>query len=121
MSYVPADCLKVSGIFFYSTKTIIDKHSRASWYKLALKTGSSSSSAALYLYEQNQTSDSHHWVIYSFGSKTYQKVLAAVGDTVFRVLNPRPRRPSISDSSVKELETVSAASLQDKAVSVNRF
>lgn len=46
---------------------------------------------------------------------TYQKVFAAVGDTVFRVLNPRPSRPSMASSEVKELETVSATSLEDVA------
>lgn len=54
--------------------------------------------------------DDCHLLLDCFGY-IYQKVLAAVGETVFRVLNPRPRSPSMADSSVKELETSSATSL----------
>lgn len=91
-------------------------NSRASWFRLAQKTGSSRESRALDLQKISMSTtgdarsvlDSPRWRCHGGGA--YQKVDWDLGETVFRESKPRPRRPSMADSEVKELDTVSAAS-----------
>lgn len=92
---------------------------RALWFRLAQKTGSSRLSSALDLSEKGQHGGDYHDIsrlndgrgsLRRYRGGTHQKVFWDVGETVFRVLKPRPMRPSMSLSDVKELDTVSAAS-----------
>lgn len=91
--------------------------SRALWFRLAQKTGSSRESRALDLRKISMRTTRGRTNCFGtcslavpLGGMTYQKVDWDLGETVFRESKPRPRRPSMADSEVKELDTVSAAS-----------